>query len=238
MAEGAVTMRLLAVDTSSRDASVAVFVEDRVAALVAPGGSEQHSVALFRSIEQALEQAGAGLDELDAYAVTTGPGAFTALRVGLSVIKALAEVSGKPVAPVSALEAVCESARAGGWLAPMVDAYRGQIFGGLYEKRDGDVAPRGRERVASLEEFLAALVEEKVRPADCTLIGPHLERWAPAIRESPFSGSRQEITSPVLAEAVGRCGRRRLARGEGVDALHLEANYVRRSDAELLWNQK
>ncbi|MGH9805387.1 MAG: tRNA (adenosine(37)-N6)-threonylcarbamoyltransferase complex dimerization subunit type 1 TsaB [Candidatus Acidiferrales bacterium] len=231
-------MRLLAVDTSSRDASVAVFVDDRVAALVAPRGNEQHSVALFRSIEQALSQAGMSLNELEAYAVTTGPGAFTALRVGLSVIKALAEVSGKPVAAVSALEAVCESAQASGLLVPMVDAYRGQVFGGVYEKRNGDVVRRGRERVMSPEEFLASLVEENVQAAGCTLIGPHLERWATHIAESPFSRSRREITSPVLAEAVGRRARRRLARGEGVDALHLEANYVRRSDAELLWKEK
>lgn len=231
-------MRLLAVDTSSRDASVAVFVDDRVAALVAPRDNEQHSVALFRNIERALEQAGVDLHELDAYGVTTGPGAFTALRVGLSVIKALAEVSGKPVAAVSALEAVCESAQASGLLVPMVDAYRGQVFGGLYEKSNGDVARRGRERVLSPEEFLASLVEESVRAADCTLVGPHLERWAAKLAESPFSRSRRETTSPVLAEAVGRCAWRRLARGEGVDALHLEANYVRRSDAELLWKEK
>lgn len=231
-------MRLLAVDTSSRDASVAIFAEERVAALVAPRDNEQHSVALFRSIEQALNQAGIGLNELDAYGVTTGPGAFTALRVGLSVIKALAEVSGKPVAAVSALEAVCEGAEAEGLLVPIVNAYRGQIFGGLYEKSNGEVVSRGRERVLSLEEFLASLIQENVQATDCTLIGPHLPRWAAPIAESPFSRSRQENTSPVLAEAVGRCARRRLARGEGVDALHLEANYVRRSDAELLWREK
>jgi len=231
-------MRLLAVDTSSRDASVAIMVEECMAALVAPRDNEQHSVALFRSIEQALNQTGMGLNELDAYGVTTGPGAFTALRVGLSVIKALAEVSGKPVAAVSALEAVCEIAKADGLLVPVVDAYRGQVFGGLFEKSNGEVVSRGRERVMSLEEFLASLVEVKVEAADCTLIGPHLSCWATLIAESAFSRSRQENTSPVLAEAVGRCARRRLARGEGVDALHLEANYVRRSDAELLWKEK
>lgn len=230
-------MRLLAVDTSSRDASVAVFVDDRVAALVAPGDNEQHSVALFRNIEQALEQAGLGLHDLEAYGVTTGPGAFTALRVGLSVVKGLAEVSGKLVAPVSVLEAVSESARAEGLLVPIVDAYRGQVFGGVYEKRDGDVVRRGRERVLAPEEFFASL-QENEPAAQGTLVGPHLERWATRIAESPFSGSPQEITARVLAEAVGRCARRRLARGEGVDALHLEANYVRRSDAELLWKAK
>jgi tRNA threonylcarbamoyladenosine biosynthesis protein TsaB len=238
MAEEVAAMRLLAVDTSSRDASVAVLIEGQVAALVAPRDAEQHSVALFRNIEQTLNQAGIGLNDLDAYGVTTGPGAFTALRVGLSVIKGLAEVSGKPVAPVGVLEAVCESAAAEGALVPIVDAYRGQIFGGFYEKGNGEVVSRGRERVLTLEEFLAELARDGVRPRECTLVGPHLERWAERLAQTPFRHSRQENISPVLAEAVGCCATRRLARGEGVDALHLEANYVRRSDAELLWKEK
>lgn len=231
-------MHLLAIDTSSRDASVALFDEDRLLTLVAPHDTEQHSVVLFRSIEQALGDAGIGLSELDAYGVTTGPGAFTALRVGLSVVKALAEVNRKPVAPVSVLEAVCESAQAGGLLVPIVDAYRGQVFGGLYEKANGELVSRARECVQGLEEFLASLARDSVRAEDCTLVGPHLARWAPRLAASPFTGSRQEKVSPVLAEAIGRCARRRLARGEGVDALHLEANYVRRCDAELLCKEK
>lgn len=231
-------MRLLAIDTSSRDASVALMVGDRVAALVTPNGTEQHSVALFRSIEEALKQGGIGLREVDAYAVATGPGAFTALRVGLSVVKALAEVGQKPVAPVSVLEAVCESAESGGLMVPILDAYRGQVFGGLYEKADGSLTARARECVLGLEEFLAALAKDGVRPEECTLVGPQLGRWISRIAESPFSRSAQESISPVLAEAVGRCACRRLARGEGVDALHLQANYVRRSDAELLWKEK
>lgn len=231
-------MRLLAIDTSSRSASVALLVEDRVAALVASEGTEQHSVALFRSIEEALAQAGIGLREVDAFGVATGPGAFAALRVGLSVVKALAEVSRKPVAPVSVLEAVCESAEAGGLLVPIVDAYRGQVFGGLYEKAGGGLTARARERVLSPEEFLVALVEEGVRAERCTLVGPHLGRWKDCFASSPFSQTAQETISPVLATGMGRCALRRLARGEGVDALHLQANYVRRSDAELLWKEK
>lgn len=231
-------MWLLAVDTSSKDASVALLRDDRLVALVAPLSEEQHSVQLFRNIEQALAEASIGLPDLDLYAVASGPGAFTALRVGLTVVKGLAEMHSKPVVPVSVLEAVAGSARAEGLLVSLVDAYRAQVFGALYEKQKGEPRLQGRERVLTLPEFLAALAGEGVKPADCAVVGPRLDRWTAALAASPFVASRRESISPVLAEAVARRAQVKYARGEAVDALHLEANYVRRSDAELLWKPK
>lgn len=231
-------MWLLAVDTSSRDASVALWRDERLVALLAPRGTEQHSVVLFESIRRVLAEAGLELGEVEVYAVANGPGAFTALRVGLSALKALAEMHRRPVVAVSVLEAVCESATAQGLLVPIVDAYRGQIFGGSYEKRDGELRARGPERVLGFEEFLATLAPDCSRPEECTLVSPQMDRWLTRLAGSPFVNSRRETISPVLAEAVARCAQRKFARGEVIDALHLEANYVRRSDAELLWKGK
>lgn len=231
-------MWLLAVDTSSRDASVALCRNQRLVALLAPRQTEQHSVALFESIRGVLGEAGIGLSQVEVYGVANGPGAFTALRVGLSVVKALAEMHRRPVVPVSVLEAICESAAAEGLLVPVVDAYRGQVFGGFYEKRDGELRARGRERVLGMEEFLASLAGDCPQPEECTLVSPQVDRWLPRLAGSRFANSRRESISPVLAEAVARRAQKKFARGEHVDALHLEANYVRCSDAELLWKGK
>ncbi|MEE8200412.1 MAG: tRNA (adenosine(37)-N6)-threonylcarbamoyltransferase complex dimerization subunit type 1 TsaB [Candidatus Acidoferrales bacterium] len=231
-------MWLLSIDTSSKEASVALLRDGRLVALVAPKSEEQHSVQLFHSLRQALGEAGLLLPDVNVYAVANGPGAFTALRVGLTVVKGLAEMHSKPVIPVSVLEAVAESAAAQGLLVPIMDAYRGQIFAGLYQKADGDVVRRGAERVLALEEFLAALEAAGARPRECTLVSPQMDRWAERLSGTAFSVSRRESVSPVLAEAVARRAVRKLEHGETLDALHLEANYVRRSDAELLWKQK
>jgi tRNA threonylcarbamoyladenosine biosynthesis protein TsaB len=229
---------LLAVDTSSKDASVALMRDTRMVALVAPRTEEQHSVGLFRSIKQTLGEAGIALADIDLYAVANGPGAFTALRVGLTVVKGLAEMHAKPVVPVSVLEAVCESAEADGLLVPIVDAYRGQIFGALYEKTGDELVRRGQERVLTLEEFLATLDADGVQLELCTVVSPQMPRWAPRLESSRFASSRREAISPVLADSVARRALAKFARGEAVDGLHLEANYVRRSDAELLWKAK
>jgi tRNA threonylcarbamoyladenosine biosynthesis protein TsaB len=229
---------LLAVDTTTKDASVALARDGRLVTLVSPRSAEQHSVELFRSISRSLAEAGITLGDLDLLGVANGPGAFTALRVGLTVVKGLAEMNRKPVVPVSALEAVCEGARAEGLLVPIVDAYRGQIFGGVYEKAGGELRRCGQERVHTLEEFLTFLEADGVRPEQCTLVGPQISRWAVRLESSPFVASARVGVSPVLAGAVARRAAQKFARGETMDALHLEANYVRRSDAELLWKEK
>ncbi len=228
-------MWLLGVDTTTKSASVALMRDTHLVALVAPRTDEQHSVQLFRNIQDAVKEGGIGLRDLDVYAVANGPGAFTALRVGLTVVKGLAEVYQKPVVAVSALEAVCESARAEGLLVPIVNAYRGQVFGAVYEKTGGAIHRYRRDWVLTLEDLLKNLIFEEVAPGQCTLVGPELETYADKIQASEFAASRREVTSPVVADAVARRGVWKFAHGEATDALHLEANYVRRSDAELLW---
>jgi tRNA threonylcarbamoyladenosine biosynthesis protein TsaB len=228
-------MWLLAVDTTTKSASVALLHDTHLVALVAPQTDEQHSVQVFRNIQEAVKEGGIGLRDIDVYAVANGPGAFTALRVGLTVVKGLAEVYQKPVVPVSVLEAVCESARAEGLLVPIVNAYRGQVFGAVYEKVGGAIDRYRREWVLTPEDFFQNLIFEDVSAKRCTLVGPELENYAEKIQSSAFASSGREVTSPVLADAVARRGVWKFAHGEATDALHLEANYVRRSDAELLW---
>ena len=232
-------MWLLAVDTTSRDASVALLQDTRLLALVATPGDEPHSTRLFCDIQRALAEANLKLRDIDVYAVANGPGAFTALRVGLSAIKGLAEMHNKPVVAVSVLEAVCQSAESGpGILVPIVDAYRKQVFGGVYEKTTDDIVPCASERVLTLEEFLATLAQEGFQSAHCCIVSPHLDRFVETLAASRFAQAARERVSPALAAAVARRAQQKFARGQILNALSLEANYVRRSDAELLWKPK
>jgi tRNA threonylcarbamoyladenosine biosynthesis protein TsaB len=230
-------MILLAIDTTSRDPSAALMRDGRLLALSAPKTDRQHSVEIFHLISEVLEEAGLSLPEVNLFGAANGPGAFTALRVSLSVAKGLAETHRKPVVPVSVLEAVCESARANGLLLPFVDAYRGQIFGGCYRKEGESLRRCGRERVLALPEFAASLEADGVKLDECTLVSPQLTRWEQELEGTALAASRRENISPVLADSVARLARRKFAAGEAVDALRLEANYVRRSDAELLWKR-
>jgi tRNA threonylcarbamoyladenosine biosynthesis protein TsaB len=228
-------MILLAIDTTSRNPSAALLRDGRLLALSAPKTDRQHSVEIFHLISEILGGASLSLSDVDVLGAANGPGAFTALRVSLSVVKGLAETHRKPVVPVSVLEAVCESARADGLLLPFVDAYRGQVFGGCYRKEGESLRRCGRERVLAFPEFSASLEADGVKLEECTLVSPQLKRWEQELEGTALATSRRENISPVLADSVARLARRKFAAGEAVDALRLEANYVRRSDAELLW---
>ena len=228
-------MILLAIDTTSRDPSAALMRDGRLLALSAPKTDRQHSVEIFYLISEVLDEASLSLSDVDVLGAANGPGAFTALRVSLSVVKGLAETHRKPVVPVSVLEAVCESARANGLLLPLVDAYRGQVFGGCYRKEGESLRRCGGERVLAPPEFAASLEADGVKLEECTLVSPQLKRWEKTLEGTALATSRRENISPVLADSVARLARRKFAAGEAVDALRLEANYVRCSDAELLW---
>jgi tRNA threonylcarbamoyladenosine biosynthesis protein TsaB len=230
-------VRILAVDTSTLAGSVAVLEEDRLAGLLATRSDETYSSRLFRHVKLLLDDLTLGLAQFDLYAVAAGPGSFTGLRVGLAAVKGWAEVYAKPVAPVSALEAVAAEARTGGrLLVPVIDARRGQLYAGLYERAEAGFKRRGEEVAMAPAEFLDWLAREI--PAETfAFVTPTPEVLAGPLAGSSLRGRAVEAVPSVLAPEIGRLALARARAGELVDALRLDANYIRRSDAELLWKK-
>jgi len=237
-------MLILAVDTSTRMGSAAILRDFEVLSEVSGYEETPYSSRIFRDIGLLQEKAGIRLGQIDLFAVAAGPGSFTGLRIGLTAVKAWAEVHKKPIAPVSGLQAIAWeflSAVQGGDLsvrliAPFVDARRGQLFGAIY-RRDGAGSPDltlvSDESILSVDEFL-----EMVQGRS----GEHVQLVSPTPDILPsdrlgqaLPGAQIVQVSAALAPAIGQLGFLRAKNGTLVDALGLEANYVRRSDAELKW---
>jgi len=233
-----------ALDTSSPAGSLAVLRDERVIGTVSTWTDEIYSSRMFRHLEFLLKELSLGLEEFDLFAVAAGPGSFTGLRVGLAAAKGWAEVYGKPIAAVSGLEAVAAQTRSQSSLVvPVLDAHRGQVYFGMYrrtgEPGENRFALEGEECVMTPEEFLESL-HARGADSDCTIVTP-----APALISGAASryetahpaGGRVRVdeVSVILAPHVGRLGYLRVQRGEAVDSLTLDANYVRRTDAELHW---
>jgi len=134
-------------------------------------------------------------------------------------------------------------AAGGAILVPVIDARRGQVFGALYEQRLGaDIsAPPflkllDDEVVMAAEEFLT-VVAGRSNGMPPLFASPSPEVIQPALALSRFSGVRVEKVSGVLASVIGRLGYQSALRGETTGALHLDANYVRRTDAESKWKE-
>lgn len=228
---------VLAIDTCDCRGSVAVLRGDTVLALLVHETTEEYSSWLLPAVNQCLRQAGLDMDRVGAYAVSAGPGSFTGVRVGLTTVKAWAEVYGKPTAAVSRLEAIAAQARCGpGYIAAFVDAQRGQVFGAVYRQGADSLTRVGEEMVIAPGRFIEAVGElaggESIAwvSPDAALISGE-GGWK--IREK--RGETIEQVSATLAAVIGGIGLRRLQQGKSTDALALDANYVRRSDAEIFW---
>ena len=238
-------MLILAIDTSNRTGSVALLRDREVLGEVHGHDAAPYSNRLFRDIELLQTTAPFRMEEVDAFAIAYGPGSFTGLRIGLTAVKAWAEVHGKPIAAVSGLEAIAAQSKTllptgsgtQAIIAPFLDARRGQVFGSLYQCGPGNPARLelvGEESILLAEEFLA-LVKNKSLSAPPLLVSPTPELLPAALVRQVLPEARMETVSGVLAPVIGWLGFEQASRGALVDALHLDANYVRRSDAEGAW---
>jgi tRNA threonylcarbamoyladenosine biosynthesis protein TsaB len=239
---------ILALDTSSPSGSLAVLRDEKVIGVVSTSTSEVYSSRMFRELDFLLGELSLRMEEFELFAVAAGPGSFTGLRVGLAAVKGWAEVYRKPIAAVSALEAVAVQARSGAALVvPVLDARRGQLYFGLYRRAeggeprgDGRLALDGEEYVMTPAEFFEALrMRAGGGGAEFSIVTPEPELLSSAASQSEIANLNAHIepASSVLAPFIGQLGLRRAQRGELADPLTLDANYVRRTDAELHWKE-
>ncbi|HTZ74069.1 MAG TPA: tRNA (adenosine(37)-N6)-threonylcarbamoyltransferase complex dimerization subunit type 1 TsaB [Candidatus Aquilonibacter sp.] len=238
-------MLILSLDTSSPAGSIAVLEDFRLRGAVSTMTDETYSSRIFRQLEFLLNELQLKLNHFDLFAVNAGPGSFTGLRVGLTTSKAWAESFGKPVVAVSGLEAVAAQAiSAADTVIPVIDARRGQFYAGLY-RRSSDASANERQLARSAddavmtpEEFVAWTSEVSIT-ATRVLATPCASFLESALSRcgSTLQGEICEV-SAFLAPTIGKLAFLKAKRGQTVDSLRLDANYVRRSDAELNWKGK
>jgi len=210
-------MLTLALDTAAAIGSIALADDRGVIAsarLEAPGGFGQ---VLFAEIEALLTRAKVRLADIELYAAASGPGSFTGVRIGLAAIKGLAEVGGKPAAGVSNLEALAQFGSAD-LRAPVIDARRGEVFAALFNSEGAEVI---QASVLPFREFVALVGDRFVEYISAEFDPGVLVTSAPV-----------ELAGMIARLAVARC-----LSGALCDPATIEANYVRRSDAEVFWKQ-
>jgi tRNA threonylcarbamoyladenosine biosynthesis protein TsaB len=230
-------MILLALDTCDARGSVAVLRDNELLHVIVHDNSDDYSVWLLPAVARVLTASGLTFADIDVYVAAAGPGSFTGVRIGLTTVKAWAEVIGKPIVSVSRLEALAiEAVGSQSYVAAFANGQRRQVFAALYRRRGAALERVGEEAVIAPEKFLAAAVETAGGEGiEWVSTDPEmlLETEAWAARQSV--GETVFAVSPILAPAIGRLGYRLAQDKRFTDALALDANYVRRSDAELFW---
>ncbi len=219
-------MLLLITDTSGKQGSVALArsQDDSKGVEVidaAPLTGGTFSAQLVPQIASLLEKHQLTKWDIGAFVVVAGPGSFTGLRVGLAAIKALAEILAKPVVPVSLLEVIALAPGAKGKVLAALNAGRGEFYAGEYEIA-GNTSHPLREQLLSRDDLMAGAKGFVISTPDAAL--------TEFAAEAGFSVSLIENITPAM---IARLGLKKLAEGATVSPEQLEANYGRRSDAEI-----
>lgn len=233
-------MILLSLDTSTRAHSVALASDGRLLAHREIDGAQRHSETMLPAVASLLSDAGITFGGLDAVAVTSGPGSFTGLRVGLSTAKGLALAGEIPAGGFSTLRILAEAlaevaSREGRRMEPgtavcaFMEAGRGQLYRGIYAASERALSPwlldeGGVESIVQPGEALDGL------PAGSIIGGEGLTRRLESMREAAPPGAFMVEEPPPLAPLLGRRASVLLDSGlfpEGA----IEPNYIRAPDA-------
>jgi tRNA threonylcarbamoyladenosine biosynthesis protein TsaB len=228
---------IFALDTCDARGSIALLRDEVLLHAETHTTAEDYSSWLLPAVMRVLTATGLRLADIELYAVAAGPGSFTGVRVGLTTVKAWSEVYGCRIAAASRLEAVAaEGTGSSPFVAAFIDARRNQIFAALYRRQGALLDRIEDEMVIAPDKFLNWCAAEA---------GPGNIDWVSTdpdcLTQSATWSSRlalnetvQEISTP-LAPRIGRIGYNLALQNRLTDALTLDANYVRRSDAEVLW---
>jgi len=219
---------VLALESATAALSVALLrgsdVIDEVSAAAGPAAA-----TLLPAVDALLVGAGVALADLEAFAISIGPGSFTSLRVGIATVKGLAFESDLPIAPVSTLAALARAAGPTDQLVvPMLDARRGEVYAAAYASGSSEEAAL-REGVYTPEALCAV-----IRPP-CVLVGEGAAICGAAIAAALGEGVALRLPPEGNARArhVGALGVEQLARGSWVSAAQLVPHYLRRAEAEV-----
>jgi tRNA threonylcarbamoyladenosine biosynthesis protein TsaB len=235
-------MRLLAIETATAAQSVALCEEDRLLAEISYDAKSHKGGLLLPAVDRLLKKAGLAANDLNAVAVSVGPGSFTGLRVGLATAKGLALGADAMLVGVPTLDVLAE-----GYPVPniticaLLDAHRGELFMALFRRVGVGGTGIGLERLSPD----AVLTPEAVQSVLARVEGPvHLIGDGAARYREQFEamlGDRACMTDAGLrtvpsAAVAGRLGLRQLAGGKRPGAV-VEPVYLRKAEAEVNWEK-
>lgn len=194
-------MKILAIETSTMTGSVALIDGEEVRGEITLSVSVQHSERLMPAIGRLLEDAGMRIEEMDLFAVASGPGSFTGLRIGIAATQGLALASGKPAVGVSTLKALAMNGIFfPGLIVPVLNAYRGEIFRGIYRQNAGArfIAPLPERLEDDGVTTASDLADElKKRSGPILLLGNGVELCRPVLE--PSLGNLLHVAPPIFS---------------------------------------
>lgn len=223
-------MNILAVDTTTFSGSVALLRNTELLGEIGLKSPMTHSEKLLPAINFILKMGDTDVSDIQGYALAVGPGSFTGIRIGLSIVKSFSFASGKPIAPISTLEALAFKLRGNQrrLLSPLLDAKKEEVYAALFEyqkKKLNEIVPQGAYKP---DRFFSLLPSHRI----IHFIGSGADAYKQKIFRYFKDKARLSGRSPFIAHEVGLLGYEMLKKGNGKDYREVEPLYFRKSQAE------
>jgi tRNA threonylcarbamoyladenosine biosynthesis protein TsaB len=223
-------MRILGIDSSTPGCSVALLNDDAVVAERIAAPQATHSKYLLQMVDQVLKEGNALLDDVDGFAVTIGPGSFTGLRVGVSLLKGFVLATEKPFVGINSLEALAHTIGFPEYpICTALDARKSEVYAAVFESRENGLHPLVKENTFS-PETLCKKIETPT-----LFVGSGTQRYHEVFKKTLGNRFVESETHPNYSTASGAAmlASRQFNNLKHFDLDQLKINYIRKSEAEL-----
>ena len=222
-------MKILTVDTSTSTCTVGIANADGVLAEFVESNGQTHARHLMGMIQNSVVASGVRIEEIDGFAVVTGPGTFTGLRIGISTIKGLAYALSRPAVGVTSLAALAAQAELRTkFICPVMDARRSEVYYGLYVPEGGEASQVGKHHVAPISELVRGI------RASCQFIGNGARLYRETFEAA--LGSLARFSHPcrdtIRVETTAKLALKQFQKNETQKLSAVVPYYIRKSDAE------
>lgn len=219
-------MKILAIDTSTTHSSCSVMEDNNIVGDFSINQSMSHNEILLVMVDEVLKKLNIDIEDIDLFVAVTGPGSFTGIRIGVTVVKALAMALNKPIVAVNTLEALSFGIFSDKKKIPLIDARGERVYYGVYEgiSNTNIVAPA----LLTIDELL----EEFSNKGEFVFVGDCVNLYKDRI----LKNKNFEITSACLNSCISRnacvIGKHKFESGDISDCFNLSPEYVRLSQAQ------
>jgi universal bacterial protein yeaZ len=219
-------MKILAIDTSTTHSSCAVMDDNNIVGDFSINQSMSHNEILLVMVDEMLKKLNIDIEDIDLFVAVTGPGSFTGIRIGVTVVKALAMALNKPIVAVNTLEALSFGVFSDKKKIPLIDARGERVYYGVYEgiNNENIVAPA----LLTIDELL----DEFSDKGEFVFVGDCVNLYKDRILEN----KNFEITPACLNSCISKnacvIGKQKYERGDISDCFSLSPEYVRLSQAQ------
>ncbi|HCC00153.1 MAG TPA: tRNA (adenosine(37)-N6)-threonylcarbamoyltransferase complex dimerization subunit type 1 TsaB [Ruminococcaceae bacterium] len=221
-------MKILAIDTSSVSASVAICEDSSLLGESFIHIQQTHSQTLMPAVCALMKQCGISFSEIDLFAITVGPGSFTGVRIGIAAVKGMAAAYNKPCVGISTLEALAANCPDfSGTVCAALDARRNQVYNALFSVSKGEIARLCSDRALKITDLQQELFGKSV-----LLVGDGAQLCYNAFKDVISCRLAAEPWRFVRAATVAICGYQAYKTGHAISADKLVPAYLRLPQAE------